>query len=54
METEESATQKDPKVTPSILDAFGLLREPKDDVRAAGGAKIISILQGNEVGLVTY
>ncbi|CAG9104701.1 unnamed protein product [Plutella xylostella] len=48
VETEENVPPKDTKVAPSILGAFDLLREPKNDTKIIGGAKIISILQGNE------
>lgn len=48
-ETAVENPQKDAKVTPSVLDAFDLLRAPKDDVKLTGGTKIISLLQGNEV-----
>lgn len=37
------------KVSPSVLDAFDLLKAPKDDAKLTGGSKIISQLQGSEV-----
>ncbi|KAJ0173013.1 hypothetical protein K1T71_011189 [Dendrolimus kikuchii] len=44
----EKKAAKDIKVTPSVLDAFDLLKAPKDDAKIIGGVKIISQLQGNE------
>lgn len=41
-----------PKLTnikSSVLDAFDLLKSPKEDERVGGGAKIISILRESEV-----
>ncbi|CAH0696839.1 unnamed protein product [Spodoptera exigua] len=49
--TEESDpinVQKDSKVTASVLDAFDLLKSPKDDAKLVGGSKIISRLHGSE------
>lgn len=42
------------KVTASVLDAFDLLKAPKDDAKLTGGSKIISQLQGSEVRFLIY
>ncbi|XP_021182445.3 myb-binding protein 1A-like protein [Helicoverpa armigera] len=47
-ETESTVAVKENKVTASVLDAFDLLKEPKDDVKLNGASKIISQLQGSE------
>ncbi|XP_072934528.1 myb-binding protein 1A-like protein [Epargyreus clarus] len=45
---DESPDDVPKPVTPSLLDAFDLLRSHKDDEKVIGGIKIISQLQGNE------
>ncbi|XP_053617406.1 myb-binding protein 1A [Plodia interpunctella] len=47
-EIEEKAPVTEPKVTPSVLDAFDLLRAAKDDEKLNGGVKIIFQLQNSE------
>lgn len=47
--SESNAFQKEAVVTASLLDDFELLRNPKDDTKLTGGAKILASLQGNEV-----
>lgn len=54
---EESDTNKAPKeskVTASVLDAFDLLKAPKDDAKLLGGSKIISQLHGSEVSFILF
>lgn len=46
---EINTSQKKAVVSASILDDFQLLRNPKDDTKLTGGAKILASLQGNEV-----
>lgn len=40
---------KEIKVTSSVLEAFDLLKAPKDETKLIGGSKIISQLAGSEV-----
>ncbi|KAM3963956.1 LOW QUALITY PROTEIN: MYB binding protein 1a [Aphomia sociella] len=47
-EIDSQKPEKGLKVTPSVLDAFDLLRATKDEEKLSGGAKIISQLQGGE------
>lgn len=47
--SETNASQKEAAVSASILDHFELLRNPKDDTKLTGGAKILASLHGNEV-----
>ncbi|KAJ8711363.1 hypothetical protein PYW07_008605 [Mythimna separata] len=47
-ETEVNKPQTESKVTASVLDAFDLLKAPKDDAKLLGGSKIISQLHGSE------
>ncbi|XP_075984226.1 MYB binding protein 1a [Anticarsia gemmatalis] len=47
-ESDAVKPQVESKVTASVLDAFDLLKAPKDDVKLNGGSKIISQLQGSE------
>ncbi|CAG5044426.1 unnamed protein product [Parnassius apollo] len=44
----EVSIKKSLEVTSSLLDAFELLKSPKDDVKLNGGVKIISRLLNNE------
>lgn len=46
---ELKASHKGPIVSASILEHFELLRNPKDDTKLTGGAKILASLQGAEV-----
>lgn len=47
--TISSDAPADRKPNASVLDAFDLLKAPKDDGKLIGGAKIIAQLQSNEV-----
>lgn len=47
--SETKASQKEAVVSATILDDFELLRNPKDDTKLTGGAKILASLHGNEV-----
>ncbi|XP_049879214.1 uncharacterized protein LOC126376095 [Pectinophora gossypiella] len=47
-DTETKALHKDSKVTASVLEAFDLLKAPKDDEKITGGAKIVTQLQSSE------
>ncbi|XP_026740402.1 myb-binding protein 1A-like protein [Trichoplusia ni] len=47
-ETDSNTVQKENKVSASVLDAFDLLKAPKDDAKLNGGSKIISQLHGSE------
>lgn len=46
---DSNIAQKESKVSASVLDAFDLLKAPKDDAKLNGGSKIISQLHGSEV-----
>lgn len=48
-ESDSNKAQTESKVTASVLDAFDLLKAPKDDAKLLGGSKIISQLHGSEV-----
>lgn len=47
--SDTNISQKHAVVSASILDDFELLRNPKDDTKLTGGAKILSSLKGDEV-----
>lgn len=47
--SETDVSQKGAVVSASLLDDFELLRNPKEDTKLTGGAKILASLQGNEV-----
>lgn len=52
-ETIPVSSAKPAKVTPSVLEAFDNLKSPKEDVRLDGGTKIVSMIQGNEVRIIS-
>lgn len=53
-EESEAKKEKISKVTPSVLDAFDLLKATKDEDKLNGGAKIIWQLQGDEVRFISF
>lgn len=51
MKDENNVDKPQKEVTASLLDAFDLLKSPKDDLRITGGTKIIARLLENKVSL---
>lgn len=51
MKDESNIEKPQKEVTSSLLDAFDLLKSPKDDLKVTGGTKIIARLLENKVSL---